>query len=126
MIKAVKIPSVSENRKKLQCALKATGHCFDNCGSWFMNHPEYHDRVVLVHATVTGAPGSEIEGIEFDHAFLILDDTIALDMTRNDERFVVMNLDAYRERGRVRDEKFYTYGQLLANVQEHKHWGPWT
>ena len=98
-----------------------TGNCFENCARALIDQPEADWK--LVHAVCTGHPASEIAGVRYGHAFLLLGDDMVLDMTT--DRAVLVGKDEYYELGKVQEVAVYDRAAMLLQLRYNRHFGPW-
>jgi hypothetical protein len=124
--------------------MKATGNCYENAARYILDEDRESD-LTLVHCIVTGT-GGDVEGVEYGHAFLILETTreisyqesptkeikewdmptqVAIDVTRDIDEPMVLPLGLYCGIGKVRNEIHYTREDVRKMVLEHEHFGPW-
>jgi len=78
---------------------------------------------LLVHALCTGHPASDIAGVRYSHAFLLIEGTVVLDMTT--DRPVLVGKDEYYELGKVTEVATYTRDSMLLQLKYNRHFGPW-
>lgn len=102
--------------------LKATGDCMMNSAKFVIDNQD--DSLTLVHCIVTGT-GPKIKGIDYAHAFVIMDIGLALDLTKSFDKPTIVPLEFYRQIGNVRNEIKYTWQEANRLTLESGHWGPW-
>jgi len=99
------------------------GTCYPDAYNWMMENANKHgDSAKLAHATVTGTGGG-IEGVEYGHAFILINDGYVIDVATGKE--VGFNKDVYYKVGKVKDVKLYTFNEMLQAALSSGHYGPW-
>ncbi len=100
------------------------GECYRLAAQLAQENPEYR----LVHAEVTGE--GEIEGIRYGHAFVRFTDEWLTEWVfdpSGPNGMVKMAWEIYFRRGKINPDEIieYTYEEVIENVLNHLHWGPW-
>jgi len=104
------------------------GTCYPDAYRWMMKNDGYGTKSAstksakLAHATVTGTGGG-IEGVEYGHAFILINDSFVIDVATGNE--VGFPKDVYYKTGNVKDVKLYTFNEMLQAALSTGHYGPW-
>ncbi len=107
------------------------GTCYPDAYHWMMDNastqdikPSHNmgDSAKLAHATVTGTGGG-IEGVEYGHAFILINDGYVIDVATGKE--VGFPKEEYYRVGNVKDVKLYTVNEMLQAALSSGHYGPW-
>ncbi len=100
------------------------GTCYPDAYNWMMNNAstQMGDSAKLAHATVTGTGGG-IEGVEYGHAFILINDGYVIDVATGKE--VGFTKEEYYRVGNVKDVKLYTFNEMLQAALSSGHYGPW-
>lgn len=97
------------------------GTCYPDAFNWMMNNSSAQDSAKLAHATVTGY--GPIEGIEYGHAFILINDNFVIDVATGKE--IGIPKDEYYKVGKVKDVKLYTLNEMIEAALSSGHYGPW-
>lgn len=106
------------------------GTCYPDAFNWMMDNastqditPSHNmgDSAKLAHATVTGH--GPIEGIEYGHAFILINDNFVIDVATGKE--IGFPKDEYYKVGKVKDVKLYTLNEMVEAALSSGHYGPW-
>lgn len=104
--------------------LKNGGTCYPDAYNWMIENEYNHgdNGAMLAHATVTGTGGG-IEGVEYGHAFILINDNYVIDVATGKE--IGFPKDEYYRIGKVKDVKLYTFDEMLRAALSSGHYGPW-
>lgn len=94
------------------------GNCFQTAVNTVMENPNY----ILCHGVVCGQ--GPISGIEYLHAWAEDGDTV-IDNTQKNPKNRVMDKVLYYALGNIHDVCKYSYREMLENLVEYEHYGPW-
>ena len=99
------------------------GTCYPDAYNWMIEKGEkMGDSAKLVHATVTGAGGG-IEGVEYGHAFILINDNFVIDVATGKE--IGVPKDVYYKMGNVKNVKIYTFDEMIKTSLKERTYGPW-
>tara|TARA_R100000742_G_C4265696_1_gene83733 strand:- start:930 stop:1289 length:360 start_codon:yes stop_codon:yes gene_type:complete len=104
------------------CYPDAYNWMMDNFGGFSSDTSNRREGAKLAHATVTGTGGG-IEGVEYGHAFILINDNYVIDVATGKE--VGFPKDVYYKVGNVKDVKLYTFNEMIQAALTSGHYGPW-
>tara|TARA_R110002012_G_scaffold297082_1_gene494930 strand:+ start:813 stop:1166 length:354 start_codon:yes stop_codon:yes gene_type:complete len=97
------------------------GSCYSDAYRWMIQNTHFGNSAKLIHATVTGhAP---IEGIEYGHAFILINDGFVIDVATGKEKG--FSKDEYYKTGQVKEVKEYTIDEMYEAAVNVGTYGPW-
>jgi len=107
---------------------EATGDCYVANGRYVFEAALVNQAhgYTLVHGELT-VPG-KLEGRRIDHAWVEIDDgPVVVVVDLSNDQFVVLHRDLYYHMGEVvpEDCRRYTPEQVIVQMVQTKHWGPW-